>query len=160
MVIQFLIFWGTTILFSTMVAHIDILTNIIKEFSKCLHLIIFLCPRQGARQSTFQMIDVVKSLNIRSTHLNISCFLSSMSHLVWHYYYYCSGYVLKYNSWTWESLFLMLHTFHSKENKKGIKGIRSDQACRSERVSFRLTQIKGFWPSLSLKQPWKSLSLH
>ena len=84
-----------------------------------------------------------------------------MSHLFWHnYYYYCSGYVLQSNSWTWESLFLMPHTFHSHENKKGIKGTRSDQACRSERVSFRLTQIKGLWPSLSLKQPWRSLSHH
>ena len=54
-----------------MVAHIDILTNIIKEFSKCLHLIILLCPGEGARQPTFQMIAVVKPLNIRSTHLNI-----------------------------------------------------------------------------------------
>ena len=84
-----------------------------------------------------------------------------MSHLFWHnYYYYCSGYVLQSNSWTRESLFLMPHTFHSNENKKGIKGTRSDQACRSERVSFRLTQIKGLWPSLSLKQPWRSLSHH
>ena len=159
MVIQFLIVWGTSILFSAMVAPIDIITNIIKEFSKCLHLIIFLCPGEGARQSTFQMIVVVKPLNIRSTHLNISCFLSSMSHLVWHYYHYCSGYVLQYNSWTWESL-LMLHTFHSNENKKGIKSTRSEEASRSERVSFRPTQIKGLWPSLSLKQPWKSLSHH
>ena len=54
----------------------------------------------------------------------------------------------------------MLHTFHSNENKKRIKGTRSDEASRSETVSFRLTQIKGLWPSLSLKQPWKSLSHH
>ena len=71
MVIQLLIFSGTSILFSTVVAPIDILTNIIKEFSKCLHLIILLCPGDRARQSTFQIIVVVKTLNIRSTLLNI-----------------------------------------------------------------------------------------
>ena len=39
-------------------------------------------------------------------------------------------------------LLIASDTFRSNENKKGIKGIRSAQACRSERVSFRLTQIK------------------
>ena len=64
-------FLGTSILFSTMVAPIDILTNIITEFSKCLLLIILLCPGEGARQSTFQIIVLVKTFDMRSTHLNL-----------------------------------------------------------------------------------------
>ena len=56
-------------------------------------------------------------------------------------------------------LLIASDTFHSNANKKGIRSIRSAQACRSERVSFRLTQIKGLRPSLSLTSHGKCVTL-